>query len=89
MAPAAWILVQFRHGAVAIRPRLGKYIATHDCYELLRHQNAKVLILLNYATVAGGPGFERRLTESEFAVLPLNYPPSRRVAPPSSAVSAR
>jgi hypothetical protein len=25
--------------------------------------------------VAGGPGFEPRLTESESAVLPLNYPP--------------
>ena len=27
--------------------------------------------------VAGGPGFEPRLTESESAVLPLNYPPKR------------
>ncbi len=27
--------------------------------------------------VAGGPGFEPRLTESESAVLPLNYPPSK------------
>jgi hypothetical protein len=26
--------------------------------------------------VAGGPGFEPRLTESESAVLPLNYPPN-------------
>jgi hypothetical protein len=26
--------------------------------------------------VAGGPGFEPRLTESESAVLPLNYPPT-------------
>ena len=26
--------------------------------------------------VAGGPGFEPRLTESESAVLPLNYPPA-------------
>jgi hypothetical protein len=26
--------------------------------------------------VAGGPGFEPRPTESESAVLPLNYPPS-------------
>ena len=25
--------------------------------------------------MAEGPGFEPRLTESEFAVLPLNYPP--------------
>jgi hypothetical protein len=25
--------------------------------------------------MAGGPGFEPRLTESESAVLPLNYPP--------------
>jgi hypothetical protein len=30
----------------------------------------KLLILL-----AGGPGFEPGLTESESAVLPLNYPP--------------
>src|SRR5262249_1525475 len=28
--------------------------------------------------VAGGLGFEPRLTESESAVLPLNYPPMRR-----------
>ena len=27
--------------------------------------------------VAGGPGFEPRLTESESAVLPLNYPPPK------------
>ena len=27
--------------------------------------------------LAGGPGFEPRLTESESAVLPLNYPPQR------------
>ena len=26
--------------------------------------------------LAGGPGFEPRLTESESAVLPLNYPPA-------------
>src|SRR5271167_4080728 len=26
--------------------------------------------------LAGGPGFEPRLTESESAVLPLNYPPT-------------
>ena len=32
---------------------------------------SKCLILL-----AGGPGFEPRLTESESAVLPLNYPPT-------------
>src|SRR5690606_961562 len=28
--------------------------------------------------MAGGLGFEPRLTESESAVLPLNYPPMRR-----------
>src|ERR1700730_8921763 len=28
-------------------------------------------------SLAGGPGFEPRLTESESAVLPLNYPPQR------------
>src|ERR1700720_2644784 len=28
-------------------------------------------------SLAGGPGFEPRLTESESAVLPLNYPPAR------------
>jgi hypothetical protein len=33
--------------------------------------STKLLILL-----AGGPGFEPRLTESESAVLPLNYPPT-------------
>jgi hypothetical protein len=27
--------------------------------------------------MAGGPGFEPRLTESESAVLPLNYPPPK------------
>ena len=27
--------------------------------------------------VAGGPGFEPRLSESESEVLPLNYPPPR------------
>jgi hypothetical protein len=27
--------------------------------------------------MAGGPGFEPRLTESESAVLPLNYPPKQ------------
>ena len=29
------------------------------------------------SSVAGGPGFEPGLTESESAVLPLNYPPPR------------
>ena len=28
-----------------------------------------------FSSVAGGLGFEPRLTESESAVLPLNYPP--------------
>src|ERR1700731_2837906 len=28
-----------------------------------------------FGNLAGGPGFEPRLTESESAVLPLNYPP--------------
>jgi hypothetical protein len=36
--------------------------------------------------VAGGPGFEPRLTESESAVLPLNYPPT---APPKKGGFAR
>ena len=31
--------------------------------------------------VAGGPGFEPRLTESESAVLPLNYPPTKFLKP--------
>ena len=30
-----------------------------------------------WAEMAGGPGFEPRLTESESAVLPLNYFPKR------------
>ena len=38
--------------------------------ELLAVDAYSCLILL-----AGGPGFEPRLTESESAVLPLNYPP--------------
>ena len=29
--------------------------------------------------LAGGPGFEPRLTESESAVLPLNYPPPKKL----------
>ena len=29
-----------------------------------------------HEAVAGGPGFEPRLTESESVVLPLNYPPT-------------
>ena len=29
--------------------------------------------------VAGGLGFEPRLTESESAVLPLNYPPTKHL----------
>jgi hypothetical protein len=33
------------------------------------------LILNEFFQLAGGPGFEPRLTESESAVLPLNYPP--------------
>jgi hypothetical protein len=32
--------------------------------------------LLGLRGLAGGPGFEPRLTESESAVLPLNYPPT-------------
>jgi hypothetical protein len=32
------------------------------------------------AIVAGGLGFEPRLTESESAVLPLNYPPRARTS---------
>ena len=46
------------------------------------------------ASLAGGLGFEPRLTESESAVLPLNYPPTRRrrrvarLAGPGGATSA-
>jgi hypothetical protein len=36
--------------------------------------------------VAGGPGFEPRLTESESAVLPLNYPPP---APPKKSLKRK
>src|SRR5690606_27133480 len=35
-----------------------------------------VLEIMQENQVAGGPGFEPRLTESESAVLPLNYPPA-------------
>lgn len=38
--------------------------------------------------LAGGPGFEPRLTESESAVLPLNYPPAGKAARRSSPVGA-
>jgi hypothetical protein len=41
-----------------------------------RTLNAIKLLNLNVKVVAGGLGFEPRLTESESAVLPLNYPPS-------------
>ena len=39
--------------------------------------------VVGFIIVAGGRGFEPRLTESESAVLPLNYPPTRaaRVGP--------
>lgn len=44
---------------------------------------------VNETEVAGGPGFEPGLTESESAVLPLNYPPpwrrERRFPGPSAA----
>lgn len=33
-------------------------------------------LTLQAVELAGGPGFEPRLTESESAVLPLNYPPT-------------
>jgi hypothetical protein len=33
--------------------------------------------LNNINELAGGPGFEPRLEESESTVLPLNYPPPR------------
>lgn len=36
----------------------------HDVFNIMREG------------MAGGPGFEPRLTESESAVLPLNYPPN-------------
>ena len=54
---------------------------THPEFAVTREP--KLLILL-----AGGPGFEPRLTESESAVLPLNYPP-RRNCPPRRAPDER
>ena len=39
--------------------------------------------------VAGGPGFEPRLTESESAVLPLNYPPPAGTRSPTSRRDVR
>src|ERR1700720_3141005 len=39
------------------------------------HKNRKYAAVSS-CFVAGGPGFEPRLTESESAVLPLNYPPT-------------
>jgi hypothetical protein len=40
------------------------------------HKNRKYAAV-SRGFVAGGPGFEPGLTESESAVLPLNYPPPR------------
>ena len=37
--------------------------------------------------LAGGPGFEPRLTESESAVLPLNYPPTAPRQPSATTSS--
>src|SRR5271165_1638952 len=47
-------------------------VARRRCGTLLSHKTLKLL--------AGGPGFEPRLTESESAVLPLNYPPTAAYA---------
>ena len=38
---------------------------------------SETLDISDYYGMAGGPGFEPRLTESESAVLPLNYPPPK------------
>src|ERR1700730_11428024 len=38
-------------------------------------QGWTVPVTITYVPMAGGPGFEPGLTESESAVLPLNYPP--------------
>jgi hypothetical protein len=38
-------------------------------------ENARNADEIRVFSVAGGLGFEPRLTESESAVLPLNYPP--------------
>ena len=45
----------------------------YDAASALRSRKALKLL-------AGGPGFEPRLTESESAVLPLNYPPMEPLA---------
>ncbi len=46
---------------------MGRFVEREDRRRVFAYSS---LILL-----AGGPGFEPRLTESESAVLPLNYPP--------------
>jgi hypothetical protein len=35
------------------------------------------IVIFQWLTLAGRPGFEPRLTESESAVLPLNYLPAK------------
>ena len=52
----------------------------HVLYRLGRRGRdvEKSQILRGFA-LAGGPGFEPRLTESESAVLPLNYPPPKQL----------
>ena len=44
----------------------GKWVRIGDLGNIVRRKNK----------VAGGPGFEPGLTESESVVLPLNYPPA-------------
>ena len=49
----------------------------HGCEQLLGHLLGRSNEAISEGFVAGGPGFEPGLTESESAVLPLNYPPPR------------
>lgn len=47
-------------------------------YFLRYEPRAKSLFYIAEKVLAGEPGFEPRLTESESVVLPLNYSPTQR-----------
>src|SRR5579883_1105795 len=57
------------------RPKNGTVI--WDSYSAVNARKInKLHVQSDRFSMAGGPGFEPRLTESESAVLPLNYPPT-------------
>jgi hypothetical protein len=54
-----------------------KKLAKIRLCRLHRHLAKQICLNFQRVKVAGGPGFEPRLAESESAVLPLNYPPTK------------